>query len=240
MGGKRGKSESAGTGKRLEGTLFGRRKSRPLRKLQAEIHARLLPELVIDIGKAAPGELGALFPGLKKDFCLEIGFGGGEHLAERAISNPETGFIGCEPFINGMAKLLAKIDAEAISNIRVFDRDAGLLLSWLPEQSLAQVDLLYPDPWPKKRHLKRRFVNKENLEQMHRVLLKGGEFRFASDIEDYVQWTLDNVASHGGFVWETDLTSKKDIPWEGWYSTRYETKAIREGRKPAYLVFRRK
>ncbi len=240
MGGKAGNSENTRSGKRFEGTLFGRRKSRPLRKLQAEIHARLLPRLVIDIENAAPDELGDLFPGLKKAFCLEIGFGGGEYLAQRAISDPETGFIGCEPFINGMAKFLAKIDAEAISNIRVFDRDAGLLLSWLPDQSLTQVDLLYPDPWPKKRHLKRRFVNKENLEQIHRVLNKNGEFRFASDIDDYVQWTLDNVASHGGFSWEADLTDKKHVPWNGWFSTRYEKKAIREGRKPAYLVFRRK
>ncbi len=240
MGGKPGKSKTHDAGKRIDGNVFGRRKSRPLRKLQAEIHARLLPKLVIDIDKAAPDELGELFPGLKTEFCLEIGFGGGEHLVQRAIANPETGFIGCEPFINGMAKLLAKIDAEAISNIRVFDRDAGLLLRWLPDRSLARVDLLYPDPWPKKRHLKRRFVNKENLEQIHRVLQGGGEFRFASDMEDYVQWTLDKVASHGGFIRETEQTGKKHVPWDGWVSTRYEKKAIREGRKPTYLVFRRK
>lgn len=234
------KYDNVGQGRRVDGNVFGRRKSKPLRKTQAEIHGRLLPKLVIDIDQRAPETLQQLFPDTVGSFVLEIGFGGGEHLFQCAISDPNTGFIGCEPFVNGMAKLLAKIDADAITNIRVYDEDAALLLKWLPKQSLTQVDLLYPDPWPKKRHHKRRFVNAENLEQIHRVLRPGGEFRFASDIEDYVQWTLDHVAKHGGFELKTSQPSQRQIAWEGWVSTRYEKKAIGEGRKPTYLIFLRK
>lgn len=240
MAGKLHKYENAGQARRLDGNVFGRRKSKPLRKTQAEIHGRLLPKLVIDINQPKPESLHALFPDPVEKFVLEIGFGGGEYLAHRATGNPKTGFIGCEPFINGMAKLLTKIDVNAISNIRVFDEDAALLLDWLPDQSLSQVDLLYPDPWPKKRHLKRRFVNLENLGQIHRVLRQGGEFRFASDIDDYVNWTLDLVAGHDGFEPEYSQPSGRQIAWEGWVSTRYEQKAIREGREPSYLIFRRR
>ncbi|MGI9400096.1 MAG: tRNA (guanosine(46)-N7)-methyltransferase TrmB [Rhizobiaceae bacterium] len=238
MGGRTQKSENASHGNATKGSVFGRRKAKPLRKTQAEIYHRMLPGLLIDVSGPAPANLRELFPGTVSSFVLEIGFGGGEHLVHRAQSETNTGFIGCEPFINGMAKALVQIEANAIDNIRVFDEDAALLLDWLPENSLSQVDLLYPDPWPKKRHWKRRFVNSENLRRIHRALKPGGEFRFASDIADYVEWTQDHVAEFGRFDRVRQPGTDEHIAWDDWYSTRYEKKAVRQGREPSYLVFR--
>jgi tRNA (guanine-N7-)-methyltransferase len=227
---------------RKTGNFFGRRKSKPLRKAQAETYERLLSQLRIDIDTQPCGGLPALFRGLEpdSDIVLEIGFGGGEYLTHLAALHPETGFIGCEPFINGMAKALMAVDAGNLSNVRVFDEDAARLLDWLPAGSIDRVDLFYPDPWPKKRHLKRRFVSSENLDRIHRVLRQGREFRFASDIESYITWTLEHVAGHGGFERIVATAGDGHLPWAEWVSTRYEQKAIREGRRPGYLAFKRK
>lgn len=227
--------------RRIAGNFYGRRKAKPLRKAQAETYERMLGQLRIDISAEPCCSLSALFPGLGPDcpIVLEIGFGGGEHLTHLAALHPGTGFIGCEPFINGMAKALTAIEQGNLSNVRVFDEDATRLLDWLPLASVDRVDLLYPDPWPKKRHLKRRFVSTGNLDRIHRVLRPGGEFRFASDIESYITWTLDRVGSHGGFERTRERPGVGDLPWDEWLSTRYEQKAIREGRRPAYLAFRR-
>jgi tRNA (guanine-N7-)-methyltransferase len=227
---------------RMSGNFYGRRKAKPLRKAQTETYERLLGQLRIDVCAPPCGSLPSLFPGLApdSDIMLEIGFGGGEYLTHLAALHPETGFIGCEPFINGMAKALAAIEAKKLSNVRVFDEDAARLLDWLPSTSVDRVDLFYPDPWPKKRHLKRRFVSSENLDRINRVLRPGGEFRFASDIEDYITWTLDHVNGHGGFESPIKHPGDGQPPWDEWLSTRYEQKAIREGRHPTYLAFRRK
>lgn len=167
---------------------------------------------------------------------LEIGFGGGEHLAHQAELHPNINFIGAEPFLNGVAKLLALIEAKRLANIAIHDGDARYLLEALPDASLERIYLLYPDPWPKARHAKRRFVSAETLGHFHRLLKSGGLFLFASDIADYVDWTHQHAAAHGGFVEEGDPQE----PFENWMQTRYEAKARREGRETAYLRFQRK
>lgn len=171
---------------------------------------------------------------------LEIGFGGGEHLLHRAAEAPATGFIGVEPFVNGMAKMMTALGKTPLANLRVYDDDATRLLDWLPEASLDGIDLLYPDPWPKKKHWKRRFVGAANLGRFARVLKAGGRFRFASDIDSYVNWTLLACRASGTFEWQVRDAADWHRPYEGWPGTRYEAKAIREGRRPAYLTFIRK
>ncbi len=172
---------------------------------------------------------------VKSPAWLEIGFGGGEHLAHQAELHPEVFFIGAEPFVNGVAKLLAVIEAKKLANIRIHDGDARYLLEALPAGSLERIYLLYPDPWPKERQKKRRFVNGETLDHFHRLLVPGGLFLFASDIADYVAWTRERVAAHGGFAEEGEAAQ----PFENWVETRYEAKARREGRVPSYLRFRK-
>lgn len=219
--------------------FFGRRKGKPLRDQQVERMETLLPELKIDLASEPPVDIKALFPHPVDKVRLEIGFGGGEHLVHRARTNPDTGFIGVEPFVNSMAKLLAVVETEGLKNIRVHDDDATQLLDWLPEGSVDQIELLYPDPWPKKKHWKRRFVSQVNLDRFHRVLKPGGLFCFASDIDTYVNWTLQHCRQHGGFDWTARNASDWLTPFSGWPGTRYEAKAKREGRASAYLTFRR-
>lgn len=233
-------NRESGRPERAAGTFFGRRRGKTLRPVQAELVETLLPRLAIDIAGKPPSRLQDLFANRPERIDLEIGFGGGEHLIHRANLHPEYGFIGCEPFVNGMAKALAAIEVEKLTNIRLYDQDAARLLDWLPEMSIDRVDLLYPDPWPKKRHWKRRFVSQENLARIHRILKPGGEFRFASDIENYVNWTLEHAARHGGFDWTARSAADWQETWPEWITTRYEQKAIREGRRPAYLTFRKR
>lgn len=159
--------------------FFGRRKGKPLRDRQSDDIATLLPELKIDLNAAPPASLVSLYPNAVDRLRLEIGFGGGEHLVHRAQEEPTTGFIGVEPFVNSMAKLLRQVGDRGIDNIRLYDDDATQLLDWLPEASIDQIDLLYADPWPKKKHWKRRFVSAVNLSRFHRVLKPGGTFCFA-------------------------------------------------------------
>jgi tRNA (guanine-N7-)-methyltransferase len=219
------------------GAFFGRRKGHPLRARQAELFEKLLPRLALDLTK--PTDLRTLFPVAVDDVQLEIGFGGGEHLIGRAQANPRIGFIGAEPFVNGMAKALAAIDEAKLVNIRLHHADAVALLDWLPEASLGRVDLLYPDPWPKRRHWKRRFVNSENIARLARVLRPNGEFRFASDWAHYAEWTLWRLLQVGDFAWTAERADDWRKPWADFSRTRYEAKAIREGRAPCYLAFRR-
>lgn len=219
--------------------FFGRRRGKALRPLQQAALDSLLPRLKIDLGTQPPLRLESLFEVPVDEVRLEIGFGGGEHLLHRAGAMPRTGFIGVEPFHNGMAKLLAALQAEPRHNVRVHDDDATQLLDWLPDGALAGIDLLYPDPWPKKKHWKRRFVGKANLDRFARVLRPGGEFRFASDIDTYVNWTLLACRAHPAFEWTARSAGDWRDPFAGWPGTRYEAKAIRDGRTPAYLTFHR-
>ncbi|MET0747556.1 MAG: tRNA (guanosine(46)-N(7))-methyltransferase TrmB [Rhizobium sp.] len=219
--------------------FYGRRKGKPLRGQQVGRLETLLPAFQVDLDTLPPASLKTLFPVPVERLRLEIGFGGGEHLIHRAKENPTTGFIGVEPFVNSMQKLLAHVEDAGVSNIRVYDDDATQLLDWLPDASLDQIDLLYPDPWPKTRHWKRRFVSAVNLDRFHRVLKPGATFCFASDIDTYVNWTLQHCYAHGGFEWRAQNASDWLTPYDGWPGTRYEAKAKREGRSSAYLTFKR-
>jgi len=228
-----------GAAREKRGSFFGRRKGHKLRAHQAGLIENLLPQLALDITGPAPASLADLFGPDTNDARLEIGFGGGEHLVAEARDALTTGFIGCEPYVNGMAKILAQIEARAIGNIRLFAGDAAELLAWLPPQSLSRIDLIHPDPWPKRRHWKRRFVQDATIAAMARVLKRGGEFRFVSDIADYCAWTLWHLARSADFVWLAERADDWRLPWAGYTMTRYGQKAEREGRLAAYLRFRR-
>ena len=224
---------------RTDRAFFGRRKGHRLRGRQADLIQRFLPRLALDLSHRAPDRLSDLFDGRAEEVRLEIGFGGGEHLIAQARSLPRAGFIGCEPYVNGMAKILAQIETEGVSNVRLFSGDAVELLAWLPPQSLSRIDLIHPDPWPKRRHWKRRFVQDKTVAAMARVLASGGEFRFVSDIADYCAWTLWHVARSPEFAWMAERADDWRRPWAGHTMTRYGKKAASDGRASTYLRFRR-
>ena len=221
--------------------LFGRRKGKRLKPAQERALAEVLPRLAIP-GAApagdparAPVDPAALF-GDSRPVWLEIGFGSGEHLARLAAAHPEIGFLGAEPFVNGVAALLGRIEAAGLGNVRIHPGDARDLIEVLPEARLARVYLLYPDPWPKTRHRERRFASRETLAALGRVMAPGAELRLATDIEEYVGHAVREAAA-AGFAVEggpQDWTA----PWPGWAPTRFEARALREGRPPRYLVFR--
>ena len=221
------------------GSFFGRRKGHKLRIHQADLIAHLLPRLALDIASSGASDLAGLFDAPVDAIRLEIGFGGGEHLVTEALALPGTGFIGCEPYVNGMAKILAQIEAHNIGNIRLFAGDAAELLAWAPPHALARIDLIHPDPWPKRRHWKRRFVQDATIAAMARVLKPQGEFRFVSDIDDYCAWTLAHLLRSPDFIWTAESADDWRLPWPGYTMTRYGRKAEREGRRAAYLRFRR-
>jgi tRNA (guanine-N7-)-methyltransferase len=200
----------------------------------------LLPRLALDLDHAAPSDLASIFAVPISDVRLEIGFGSGEHLIAAAQASPGTGFIGCEPFVNGMAKALAEIDARGVRNVRLHHGDATVVIDWLPAGSIGGIDLLYPDPWPKRRHWKRRFVQDQRLRELARLLRPGALFRFASDSADYAAWTLIRLLRSPDFMWTAERADDWRRPWPGFDSTRYEAKAMREGRAPCYLVFERR
>jgi tRNA (guanine-N7-)-methyltransferase len=227
------------TVERDERAFFGRRKGHPLRAHQAALYETLLPKLALDLSRPAAQDLRSLFPLPVVDVRLEIGFGGAEHLIAQALANPRTGFIGSEPFINGMAKALAAIEHHGLKNIRLSAGDATHLVAWLPAGSISRIDLLYPDPWPKRRHWKRRFVQDESLARLSRLLGPAGEFRFASDIPGYVSWVLARALRSDQIEWTAERADDWRKPWPDFAGTRYEAKAKREGRIPAYLAFRR-
>lgn len=222
--------------------FYGRRKGKHLRDSQETYLAE-------DLDGLSPGPVGwdenpnrdlldldALFEG--RDPWLEIGFGGGEHMVHQANQNPDVGIIGAEPYINGVAMLLGKIRASGAQNIRIHPGDARDLMDVLPKASIKKAFLLYPDPWPKKRHHRRRFVTPEHLEPLAEVMAKGSEFRVATDIPDYVRQALEEIPK-AGFEWLAQNAEDWRVPWSDWISTRYEQKALREGRRPHYLTFRR-
>jgi tRNA (guanine-N7-)-methyltransferase len=219
--------------------FFGRRKGHPLRARQVALFADLLPKLAPDLSKPAPADLRELFAAAPHELRLEIGFGGAEHMIAQAIANLHCGFIGSDAFENAIGKALTAIDDHALTNVRLHFGDASDLLDWLPQGALARIDLLYPDPWPKRRHWKRRFIQDDSLKRLSRILKPGGELRFATDIADYAAYALARVLRSKDFVWTAECADDWRKPWEGFSRTRYEAKAIREGRVPAYFIFKR-
>ena len=222
--------------------FHGRLKGKALRPSQ-EVY------LAEDLGKLSPGPVDwDVNPDrqaidLERSFgdCevwLEIGFGGGEHMVHQASLNPDVGIIGCEPYINGVAMLLGKIREAKTQNVAVYPGDVRNMFDVLSENSISRAFLLYPDPWPKTRHHKRRFVTPEHLTPLAKCLKKDAIFRVATDIPDYVRQTLDEVPRHG-FDWLAERPDDWRQPWSDWISTRYEQKALREGRVPHYLTFRK-
>lgn len=221
--------------------FYGRFKGKGLR----DSHKRYLKDLThlspgaVDWAEN-PGRANIDLPAIfgDKPVWLEIGFGGGEHMVHQAATHRDVGIIGAEPYINGVAMLLGKIRKAEVDNVRVHPGDVRDLLDVLPDESITKAFLLYPDPWPKKRHHRRRFVTPEHLEPLHRVMAPGAELRIATDIEDYVRQAMEEVPK-AGFVWTAERASDWRDPWSDWTRTRYEAKAIREDRTPHYMTFRR-
>jgi len=222
--------------------FHGRRRGRRLKRAHERYLAEDLPALSPGpVGWAenpdrAPLDLRAPFG--PRPVWLEIGFGGGEHLLHQARTNPDAGIIGCEPYIRGVAMLLGRIRAAGAANLRIFPGDVRDMFDVLPEGSIAKAFLLYPDPWPKTRHRRRRFVTPEYLIPLARVMARGAEFRMATDSPDYVRQALQEVPRHG-FEWRAEGPWDWRRPWSDWVPTRYERKALRAGRAPHYLTFRR-
>jgi tRNA (guanine-N7-)-methyltransferase len=219
--------------------FFGRRKGHPLRARQVELFDALLPRLSLDLTRPAPADLRTLFVVPLDQMRLEIGFGGAEHLIAQAQLDPRSGFIGSDAFVNAIGKALTAIDDNELDNIRLHFGDASELIDWLPAGSLARIDLLYPDPWPKRRHWKRRFIQDDNLKRLARILKSGGELRFATDIADYAAYALARVMRSDDFVWTAECAQDWLQAWPDFHPTRYEAKAKREGRTPAYFIFRK-
>lgn len=219
--------------------FYGRRKGKPLKASRQGLLEELLPDLRIAIPQSTLDPR-ALFAFPAAAIRMEIGFGSGEHLARQALANPAIGFVGAEVFLNGVASLLRHIRELDLKNVRIFNEDARLLLPHLPDACLARVSLLFPDPWPKARHAKRRFIGPDNLRELERVIAPGGDFRVASDHPVYIDWALLHVVRHPGFEW----TARGPEDWRerpaDSTATRYEEKAVKEGRTPVFLNFSRR
>ncbi len=222
---------------------FGRRRGRKASDRQRNLLTTLLPRVGVDVARLAaePGAgLADLFGKQCAQIWLEIGFGGGEHLIWQARANPAVGVIGCEPFEDGVVKVLDAIDREAIGNVRVLADDARPLLRALPEASIDRAFILFPDPWPKRRHQKRRLVQPPLVAELARVMKPGAELRIATDIADYAHTALLAVCGNSQFHW----TAAEPADWRtrpaDWPPTRYESKATREGRRSYYFRFCRR
>jgi len=224
--------------------FYGRLKGKGLRALQQELLNDQLEKLSIPAVKYEINpdrkliELSDLFKNVTS-FSLEIGFGGGEHLVYQAERNPNIGFIGCEPYINGVAMLAGKLSKLELTNIRIHPGDVRDIFDVLPDNSIDSVFLLYPDPWPKKRHHRRRFVTSEYLTELQRVMKTGALLKMATDIPDYVRQSLQEVCKYH-FSWTASDAHDWRECWSDWIPTRYELKALREGRKPYYLTFEKR
>jgi tRNA (guanine-N7-)-methyltransferase len=219
---------------------YGRRKGHGLTDRRESLVADLLPRLALDLTTPCPPSPAQLFTPATRHVWFEIGFGGAEHLLWQATNHPDTGLIGCEPFINGVAKALSGIDDTGLGNIRLHAEDARDVLAWLPPASIDRAFILFPDPWPKKRHRKRRIVSVETLAMLARVMPAGAELRLATDITSYARAMLDAVIAEGSFAWQ----AKHPDDWRqrpaDWPQTRYEQKAIQAGRSCCYFRFQRR
>ena len=211
--------------------LWGRAKGKPLSPFQNGLVETKLPACAVDILNPLAGLQGF------EQISMEVGFGGAEHLLHCAQENPHIGYIGVEPFLNGIAKALAGMERGHVDNIRLHHGDVWQFLENIPDASLDHIDILYPDPWPKKRHYKRRLIQEDLIAEFHRVLKPGARLHFASDIPSYVDWALVRILRHGGFNWPVKTSTDWQTPYKNWPGTRYEAKANREGRTPHYFRF---
>ncbi|HCS22922.1 MAG TPA: tRNA (guanosine(46)-N7)-methyltransferase TrmB [Alphaproteobacteria bacterium] len=221
--------------------FYGRRKGKKLRTQQQGAYEGILPAVTLALPAGdAPVEPASFFDAPVKQVWMEIGFGHGEHLAWHAKNNPDVGFIGCEPFINGIAALCMQIGEHGLKNVRIWPDDARLLLSRLPAQSLDRLFIINADPWPKKRHHKRRFIQTEMLDKLHALLKPGAEFRMATDHPDLAEWLVEKTCAHPGFEWQAKCaadwqTRPADLP-----ETKFQNKGLKAGRPTVFLNFTRK
>jgi tRNA (guanine-N7-)-methyltransferase len=227
--------------------FYGRRKGKALNVGRRSLLDTLLPDVRISV----PGTDGSVpgtdqiidphtfFPKAPSGVRMEIGFGSGEHLAAQAKDNPDIGFIGCEVFLNGVASLLRYVAQDNLTNVRIFDNDVRHLLPRIQSASLTRVSLLFPDPWPKTRHAKRRFVSPAMLDEMARLLVDGGELRVASDHPVYQEWTLLHATVHPAFRWQARRPDDWRTRPDDSIATRYEEKALAAGRTPVFMNFTR-
>ena len=228
--------------------FFGRRKGKAITGIREQMLNEWLPKLTPTLPQR--GKIKLKFGIKPKSLCLEVGFGGGEHLAEMAKRNPDTGYLGAEVFLNGVASLLAHLNGShrsgtgemaledgRVDNIRIWPEDIRLLFEKLPDGIFDEIYVLYPDPWPKKRHAQRRFINDENIPVLWRLLAPKGKVYLATDVDNYAQWAMERMGESGIFT-----QTKRDIhtPPKGWITTRYEQKGIKAGRTPNYMIFQKK
>jgi tRNA (guanine-N7-)-methyltransferase len=226
-------------------TLYGRRHGKKLRAGQQELLETLLPQLLVPVAHSldpedhvAPLDLRALFGrAMPGGYWLEVGFGSGEHLVWQAERHPDVGLIGCEPYINGIAKCLAHIARSGVANVRLFDNDARFVMAALPPASLGRVFVLFPDPWPKARHQKRRFVCRQTLDRLAELMVPSAELRLATDDPIYLPWMLEQTCLHPAFEWLAEGPADWRQRPDDWPPTRYEQKML-AGRRPAFLRFR--
>ena len=220
--------------------VYGRRRGRRLRPGRRLLTDELLPRLAIELPQQGPLDPAALFTPPRRDVWFEIGFGAGEHLAEQAERHPEIGFLGSEVFENGVARLIGDIAHRELANIRIFADDAQLLLERLMPASIGRLFILFPDPWPKERHHKRRLIAPPTLDRLAAILRPGAELRLATDDSGYLAWMLRHLTAHPEFRW----TARRPSDWRqrphDWPPTRYEKKALTAGRRPAFLRFVRR
>jgi tRNA (guanine-N7-)-methyltransferase len=227
------------TGRARELRSFGRRRGRALSARQASLWRDLLPQLAVTGNAADLAVPHRLFAPTVREVWLEIGFGGGEHLLWQAAQHPDAGIVGCEPFQDGVVKVLAALSARPAGNIRLHAEDARKLLRQLPPACIARVFLLFPDPWPKRRHWKRRLVSEATLAQLARVTQPGAQLRIATDSAEYAEWILLTVRRQGSFRWTAQAASDWRQRGSDWPQTRYEAKALRAGRRCSYFRFLR-
>ncbi len=219
---------------------FGRRRARRLTPRQENLLDDELSRLRLDLSSPPPADLTRLFKGQIREVWLEIGFGGGEHLLHQARTNPDVGIIGCEPFIDGVVKVVDGAITRGLDNILIHSDDARDVLNWLPDEVITRTFVLFPDPWPKKRHTKRRLVNISLLVDVARVMAPAGELRLATDIGDYAKHMLQAIRRQGSFEWTAHQPANWRVRPPDWPDTRYENKAIREGRRCYFMRFERR
>jgi tRNA (guanine-N7-)-methyltransferase len=233
-------TEETGKAQRADLRSFGRKRGRKPSPRQRGLMQDVLPRVRVDLAAIPKDGLGALFPVPVEEVWLEVGFGGGEHLIHQARCNPGVGLIGCEPFEDGVIKTLTAIEEGQLGNVRLHPDDVRPLLRALPAASLSKVFILFPDPWPKARHAKRRLVSPSLLDALAGVMGSGAELRIATDIDAYARTVLEAALPHHAFRWTATAAADWRTPWADWPGTRYEAKALREGRRPMFLTFVRR